>query len=170
MCCCLNATGSRYKYVCICGTAGISARDKEISTSDYNPLSVAWDSVTATRADARDETGPLARTRVPRWIIHTIWTSDDVLTFGIVLTIKTVILSGIAILSLYGHSQYLIINLNVLINIRGLIWFDWNLGYISEKDSTQCTILQCVLNEIKSILSVLTCKTIDEMIYTYLFP
>lgn len=90
MCYCLNATESRYKYVCICGTARTSARDKEISTSDYNPLSVAWDSVSATRVDARDETGPLARTRVPRWIIHMIWTDDDVFTFRITLIIKTI--------------------------------------------------------------------------------
>lgn len=41
-----------YTYARAGGTSG---RDKEISTSDYNPLSVAWDSVTATRADARDE-------------------------------------------------------------------------------------------------------------------
>ena len=90
MCCCLNATESRYKYVCICGTARISARDKEISTSDYNPLSVVWDSVSATRVGARDETGPLTCTWVPRWIIHMIWTDDDMFTFRITLIIKTI--------------------------------------------------------------------------------
>jgi len=78
MYCCLNATKSRYKYVCIyAGTAGGEHPDQ---TRKYRrPIIIhsRWREIRLPRRGSRRSWQDRAirwYTRMPRWIIHIVWT------------------------------------------------------------------------------------------------